>query len=857
MIMATLEPQPPQDGPVSTPASPEEAADPNPESTQSSATAEPRNDEPPFFSGDGRQVSAQVAVFIGGIKALGSDPRSDKVEEKADDRMQEPSLFEATRSMPQPRPLFPPDGDDLSRWVSKLRDSYFLILLSCDINSLYSAAWVIGEKLSDYYRPVLLSPDFQASAPTPVSPLQMARKGDPAALVIADAKGCKDIVDAAVRNPGNVSLITQSLRASNRLLLLLANNEILGWSDNPAQHQTKNAHVPCARVPFIAPRLKNVFPDAWKELEAEICRQRKAGRWLEPEEKLFNQITTYLGQNRLLEEIESRKQGQSAPTSLRAHSLLSPRAPLDNAALFLATFFPGLAIRDFERLLLTLLGDRAQAIQTPTYVLSPEGEGRVKEVTESRLLRDIWSETYPEVLERCRLQILSVEKARADGNAVVAVIELAMPELREGLREAFIGPHAPLFFALFRLVRGARLLFDGDPEIGEATLRLLVETALAHPGELAGPCLGGWLPLPAGRSSGVAAAGAADWPEAPSSDLAIARLYPCLRAFLQRPRLRELAAQFFQELLAARRYGDLVELVWAVRNVADFDALFWFKRLVNEGDEDARRKAGAKLRRAVRSGSAGEILPRVFGWLPPPGAAVAGAPAAVSRSFFVDLNEELLFEARRSRGNPPANPLLSAAAQEGGEDLAALSIAWLFHPAVAPVLAERAGAHLGKWVQLWLLPSQLRAAALGERHRDGFLGDLERRWDEAMSDPAIDDPQVLDALIFPAFVLADWAAELLREDPPSPAAAALLERLLAGLARQCDASRRHHLRVLWAVVEDCLLDLLAFLAQLDPRPAELDRKSVEALRQELQARRRCVKQLRLGLHSLSRPAASR
>lgn len=759
---------------------------------------------------------------------------AEKEEGTTESQIRELGLLEASQPLPIRAPEFPHADVDLSRWAAELRERRMLLLVSYDPSSLYSAAQGIAS-LDTYHRLYLLSfePGLQTHKMVPVNPFLPARQGESPALVVAFAteSTSASFLDAVIKSPASVDLMRKSLHEGDRLLLVLTNDRTLGWSEDPQGLQAQRAHVPCVRIPFLGPRLRRDFPDSWEELYLEICRQREAGRWNQNEEIFFKEITTYLGQRLLLKEIEERRSGRPTET-VAAERLLSPRIPLESSVLFVATFFPGLPTRDFERLLLSFLGDRVQSTKTSAFVLSPDGEGRTEEITESRPLREVWSETYPEVLQRCHLHTRKVE-ARPDGSSGAPVVDFAAPELREELRSAFLGLHAPIFLAHLRLVRAARLLFDDNPEVADAAVRLAVETASTFPQELFGPGLGGWLP---------------------ESGVELPRCYPFLRALLQRPALRELANRFFQEVFSSRRYGDLIDLVWRLRDVADFDALFWFRRLCDEGQEEARLKVSGKLRQAVRSGNAAEVLQGVYRWLPEPGAPIASSSAAIALSFFIDVSEDLLFEAfRRRRSGSLAHPLLMAAARDGGENLAKLSILWLLHPAAAATLRNQAGRYFGMWVYFWLVPLALRSLVFEEDPPEDFLSELGNRWAEVESDPVAGGPQVLHALLLPAFVLADWAVELLREEAATDRA--LWDRVLSALVQECDLHQRNILEMLWVAVEESLLDLLVFMERSTLSGG--DDKERESLHQDLQIRMRCVRQLRLDVQTRAWEAMNR
>jgi hypothetical protein len=783
------------------------------------------------------------------------------LEVKTDGRskvsLEERRLLAASMQLPLDRPQIALEPGDLSCWASQLSKERLLLLISYDSSLLFSAAQGIAAELSGYHRYYQLDSllGYRSREAVTVNPSLPRLDKDPAAVIVADAtKEMPSFLDPWLQSPAEVKQIQQKLAANEQLLLVYTNDRILGWRDDPEGMQAQRDYVPSVRVPFVTPRIRQQCErhqrDDWQKLSEEVSDQRQTGQWPKADEEFYNEFIGYLGRDQLLQAIESRRHSrpQALAEKAAAQRLLSPATPLENAVLFVATFFPDLPMRDFERLLLLLLEDRCQSMKSAVFVVGPDGEGRGDEVIETRPMREIWNESYPEVLKRCQLQVQSRE-AMADLGPSTFVVDFTTPELRQELRGAFFGPHSPIFLALVRLARAVPRLFEESQEMVGAAVRLMVDTALANPGEFAGPGLGGLLPL---LQSPASSGGAPNSSPPAEAELLLPRYYPCLRAFQQKPQLRGLVIQLLQELWTARRYGELVELAWRLRGVGEFNALPWFKRLFDEGDEPARIRARRKLRYGVRSGAAAEVIRSVFRWLPETGNA-GGGSAAVAKSFFLDTCEELLFARLRPRNKALANPLL-AAAQVGGDALEQIAIAWLFHPATADLLRERAEEHFGKWVTSWLVPARLRQLVFGETPAERALLTVVRRWVDVPDDPVIPPDAPVDLLRFPALVLADWAVELLGQDPPPTPSSALYERLLAALVEQCNRRQCLALGVLWIAVEESLLDVLVFLEELDPHSADLDRKTVGVLRQDLQRRRRCVKRLRLDLQTRGRVA---
>jgi hypothetical protein len=772
---------------------------------------------------------------------------SDNVSEDDDLREEEPptplGLFDVSSEWKLLKPLFSFAAEEISHWCKKLDNTQILFIISYDGAVLSSGAKEIAYRLKERFSPRLFKGLSEAEQDR-VDPT--LRQGDRPALIVVDAAlTIPRFLERTLYEQGRFEGLRQSLLGNDCLLLVLTNDRCLGWSEDQERMRTEEAYVHCIRVKFLPPRLRSEFED-WEPICAEVLKQRGDGQWATDDELFYQEIDTALrgGKDKLLEEIQRRREGR-VPTAARsqADGLLSPRRPLENAALFVATFFPNLPRRDFERVLLELLGQQEVLVASPFLVVGPDGDGHTEERRESHLLRDLWHETYPEVLARCYLQTVRDMK-RGDGSPSPPIVDFATPELRSAFRDSFFGSHSAIFQELFHALRDAREILSESAEIANLTVRLVVDTAVLDRREFSGPGLGGWLSAPHPSDD------LHNREEPPGPPVLWSRFLPCLRAFLQTPTLRDLVTgRYLPDLFTAQRYADILELAWVLRDTAGFAAFPWLERLCNEGDDDAWRRVGVLLRRAVRQTGAAEILRAVYSWLPPSGAQISKKSAAgAARGFFIGLNEGLLFHAGTVRSRPAGNPLLVAAQRAGSEDLAELFISWLFHTASAAILEARIASHSAQWVRSWLVPQPVKAVIFEQSLGDRFVADLQHRWEETEEDELVRSAPI-HALFFPAVVVADWAVELLVEDPPSAPARAFLDRLLAALARVCSGERRLALEILWSAIEESLVDVEIWLEELDPRPAEVDSAMADALRAVLGARRRAVRQLRLDFRS--------
>jgi hypothetical protein len=763
----------------------------------------------------------------------------------ADEAPQVRSLFDVSQPWTSLRSRFHIAPEDIRLWSEELRTKEFLLLTSYDAAVLLSAAQEIAAKLKTFFAPHL----FAASNPddesiVPIDPFLPRRKSEPCTLVVVEAPTTLPrFVEHALRQNGRVEALRSSLRNNGRCLLVLTNDRCLGWSQDPAGMHAEVAYVPYIRVPFLPPRLRSTFDD-WAEIYEEILKQREGGLWSADDEHFYAEVRTALGGAKLLDEIKSRREGKVATAArVRADRLLSPSTPLENAVLFVATFFPNIAMRTFERLLVMLLGERRHAVTSMVLFVDSDGEGHSEDVPKPRLLRELWGETYPAVLERCLLQMVRGME-RDDRGPTASIVDFSKPEMRGALRDSFFGAHAAIFEELLHAVRDSREMLGEGIEVARSIASLMVDIALLDPHELSGPGLGGWLPspLPLGDSPDT---------EELAPRITWALYLSRIRALLQNPALRDaVTGRYLPDLLRARRYADVLEIVWVLRDTAGFSALPWLKRLCDSGDELTCLLVCDLLRRAVRESGSAEMVRAAHGWLSSAGERVETPRSAeVAKRFFVGLNEGLLFH--------PAgpSPLLAAAQRAGGEDLIEISVSWLFNPAIASLLRERFAGHIALWARHWLMPQAICSSVYDEPAGKPLLAAVQRRWQETANDDLVQSAP-LHALLFPAVVIADWAVELLGQDPLPPGSGTILDRLVPALARTCSGERRLALETLWSTIEESLLDVSIWIEELAPRPEELEAPAVRTLRAHLTARRRAIQQLRRELRSRSRARLS-
>lgn len=884
-----------------------------------------------------------------------ADPERFTKEKRRTEGTKEAGLRDIAEAFARETPRFELDEVTVQGWTASLQETGLLFLSSLDCEVLDSAGQAIAARMAQEHEYCLFAlrscTIAEEDCVVNVEPLLRKKEGDSPAIVVVEAfeDHSELFLKSMIQTPRTLSRVASILRAIDRRLLILTRDRLL-MTESRARFESRNRYIPYRYLSFLRPRLKERFPQDYLSLEDEILRQRGAGFWAVDEEPFYEQILDALDElrDRIKHNQEAGSSKAAAPPAREPEP--SAQEPLVTACLFVAAFFPRLPVQDFNRLVPSLLDPVPRKDTSSSYKLS-HGQGWMEEQPEPKSDRDLWRESYQEVLKKCQLAVQPVLGRPADGvcDTRLFIVDFQPPFAASKARETFLGLHYPLFLELVRRLREVKpsFLFDLVSDIAKNTASLILASAETNPGELQV----GWLlqlleeansarrqALPQSEMSMDAESpkqevearqgpGAVEDKDAVKSEASKepsagteaqeqedkekkgqedkgkeekekeekekeqaeqetkrqvsyehsfeersplpldlkareaakgpsppnVRVQDLLHEMMRRATLRDTVIRLLHELFSRRQIGDLIELTWSLRDVERFDAFKWWERLLNEGSKPARNWVYSKILRMARNGEGTDVVPAIRAWLPEPKALPLSLSSIAALYFYVDLNAAYLFDPRRRRqGWPPSHPVLSTLAGTSDGESEGL-IRWLFHPGLAPILEPRAEDHFQEWILFWLVPEPLLPVFFDERHED-CRSALSLRWVEAWKTLLACECEESDTFLFPALVLADWAVELLGEDAPASEARSLLDRLLASLVSVCDLERRRALEVLWTAVEESLLDLLVFLEQLDPRPADLDKATAAEVRRNLQNRRRCVKQLRCDLQARSRMA---
>ncbi|MDX1997456.1 MAG: hypothetical protein SF066_07025, partial [Thermoanaerobaculia bacterium] len=248
-----------------------------------------------------------------------------------------------------------------------------------------------------------------------------------------------------------------------------------------------------------------------------------------------------------------------------AEDILREPSEVHRVAAFVGTFFPALSQREFERLVLLLLGGETTTVERTRQALGSDGSAVTihEEITER--WADRWRRSADTIFRDCHLSTSPSE----DG---VWTVSFSEPYLGEKLRRYF-ERSAPWYFRAqcAKLQEsGALFFFDLSLAAVEGLVGLFVERALADPSDFGSPWLlemvhGLRIEL-AGEPSSESPEETLKWmleklAEAQLRAHFLRRLAFLLREMLEREGLRPRVHEFLSSLIQSGEHSALLDLV--------------------------------------------------------------------------------------------------------------------------------------------------------------------------------------------------------------------------------------------------------------------------------------------------------
>lgn len=341
----------------------------------------------------------------------------------------------------------------------------------------------------------------------------------------------------------------------------------------------------------------------------------------------------------LEEFLHELEQANSLPLAVRKERF-QPIQPQDvfrdeseihRVAAFVATYFPVLSQRDFDRFVLLLLGDQTLTEERSRQVVGREGNlTTLHEQIEERW-SDRWLRNADRVFRDCYLRPVS----SADGSWVV---DFSEPYLRRELR-GYLERHFPWYVRRqCQALQDSGVLFALDVSWAtvEGLVRLFVERAIVDP-----VGFGSFWLLDVVRGLRIQIGG--DPPPSASPEESLewlweqiavgeqvrahfhTRLALLIREMLDREALRPMVREFFEFLIAAKQHsallGVILDLARSLRFAPHFDPLVWMRRLLDQGSPVVREQTQKRLVTLARESGPRiyEFLAIIQSWLPEDG----------------------------------------------------------------------------------------------------------------------------------------------------------------------------------------------------------------------------------------------
>jgi len=487
----------------------------------------------------------------------------------------------------------------------------------------------------------------------------------------------------------DVDRIKQTFRESHIMLVCIVNSDFI--REILRTNQTKFCFY-YWNIWFLSPLLRTYFSDESRieYFEKRLSEQRNYGLWPQDNADFYKLVHSYLRNDveKFKEEIEKRtkyREGDDPDKFLQSlktvelSELFKDKNPIKKVVLYVATFFSDLSPHDFEQIVFLLLrGMKTTVYKESRKETTNEGTKTVETPVEKNLI-EIWGESSHQFLKDCYLRTVSSERDSL-------IIDFSEPYLRDELKRTFKDD----FFYVkqqFEYIRNAGLLFNfdvSDKVIGNL-ITLSAEMAVSDPNYYGGDRL---VNIVVGLEEQLFTNKKRE---------IIIRLSDFIREMLNYPQLKETIRDFLETLMRTQHHDLVLVIILGVTKrlqfTSQFDALYWIKRLLDQGKKEVREQAYQVLfEYAKQTGfRIYELLETLKVWLPEPDRNVEKYSSSnqYALQFLVgycgymlarlDINEYGLW---------PSKYPLFATLQKDDESVNKLKllIYWIFHPGMQNVL---------------------------------------------------------------------------------------------------------------------------------------------------------------------------
>lgn len=619
---------------------------------------------------------------------------------------QKHSLYADTRTLPKfsspPQCLL----DELRGWSKELGETHMLVLACASWDIAFSSADSLLTELGidDLHKRRLynVKDRFQEGSDITIDsflPAEEEEQGSAAVIVDALSDSGHEYVTSLISDHSGL------YRMKEKAIYLISIVRPAYVDQHSANLQLQSG---CSywKISYLDCLLKTHFGERHLELKQDIEKEVKDGWWDTEESGLCYELERFIKAGTALETIKERLlKGPTPPLPSKSifqdkssaeSPVLSAESRIEQTVIYVATYFQNLAPREFNEIVEALLRDHDDTEANP----KPDEVGQPPSQSTGRAVIDVWREHKDPFMWRYL-------KETAASDEMTTVIDFANPSARPLLKSYLEDIRRYYVKDQLSLLQRRGFLFHPDNRVAENMIRLTANAFVSYPDEFNKAWLLSLIVNLHDSFSGDRAGvpvfenGILSFLSFVPSNRAAwgySRMSELIRELIKLPQTADLVNRALSDLMRMRCYEPVLNIVKRLRFAADFDGLYWLKRLFDNGDPHVRQQAFLYLYYNVKE-SASDIyqtLNRLESWVP------AADPNrrnwSKSTCFALLLLIRYSFQTIRSAtekhntarldAGPIEYPLLSfpndAAARTGVETI----LRWLLHPAMANTVRD-------------------------------------------------------------------------------------------------------------------------------------------------------------------------
>jgi hypothetical protein len=635
-------------------------------------------------------------------------------------------VADRVRDLPHPGQmnLFPVQLDEHPALVEILKARRVVILSSFEHKLAFSAAYslVRDGSFDGYSRRLLVLSQQDDENDLTIAFLESEGLRECShQIFLVEIISSSSFVDS-LRNDslGSIGTLRALLEERKVFIVCALSSEVLGLSFS------KRGMVPFQldhqEIPFLRYKLAQALPlEEVERTQPRLEEQWKRGLWADfsSKEDFYRQVSELLAvPGQLEQEVERRDLLASELSAAEATRQLKPIRPEDilrddnglrRVVLYAATYFRNLGPTDFDAIVRLLLGEDTVQVEKQIETLDDRRRVQIHKEPVPRKLVELWDESSDRVLAECALEALP----RGENSGIV--MEFAKSYLRTETRLHLESKNAIFLARCFARLQENGLILRAEisSEVAESAIRLW----LAQMKDLDRLLKDLLLRIVAQSDTEL-------------RRCLCDRLCNVVREILQTEALRgtihRFIDYFFRERLHETALFIVLDLVRRLRFAPEFEAFFWMKRLLDEGNEEIQGSTYRCLFALAQESSIHlyDVLSAIRGWLPEPERRRFSPSGGYSLSF---LPEYCVATAKSCREEhygiwPSRYPLFSALSGDPVRTREKLEMlaGWLTHPGLEAVISanktepkdegkklaarrEALAAFLADLVELWAL----------------------------------------------------------------------------------------------------------------------------------------------------------